>query len=839
MKRTLQVMTAFVLTLTIVFCGFQSANADPIEISNWHDLHNMRDNMAMGTVYVLVNDLDETTDGYSDYNTGAGWEPIGAGPGPEAFAGTLDGQGFAIKGLTINTDQLRAGLFGQIHFATIKDLKILDADITTSASNVGILVGTLSPSDVENVTVSGTITATGVTTNLGGLIGRQEGGLVFNCASYVDLNVEGRMVGGISGTMTAQAEIEQSYFKGNITTDVHDTLSVTNRWIGGITGQFGGASMVTDSYVIGDVTGTHIVGGLIGYHWRGGSTVTNSYHVGLVAGNPASAPRDDDDNVLLNVGGITGFSNPPQDGDAGESRLVNTFWNTEVSGVTISFGGGEYPTDHIGEGKTSAELKTQATFTDWDFTDVWAIDADLNDGYPYLQFAPPADDDGPIVVDSNWDYVRTLPADASIGGFHGVAFDMNGNIWGGPYFSIVPEEGQRINPVYCFKPDGTFCDDVDFIYGSETADTLLRFGPITGMATDHEGNILISAHGYRGSAEGNPWNSGHAFVHRIDPNTGEGLGVGEITVMRTETASQAFHIAADEFGDIYYSTVFPGEPIRVMDSDFEFQLNVSDNRLGFARAIAVNREGTLVFQPSNFGTELITGTDTLVVGGRVEIHEGDVFDGFNVMDTLTLIGMDPGAGAVCPMTGVAYFPASGSGNNPEGDPNMWEPLTIYGFDIGDDGTITVVDQLAWHQDDPAEPFNPIYRAMAISEDGMRLAVGGFSSAAPIQLFRHKTDTSVEDEPSLSEVPGGFLLEQNYPNPFNPATTIRYTIPSNMEVRIDVYNVAGQRVATLVNERQEAGVHTATFDGTYMASGVYLYRLTAGDFVETRKMTLIK
>ena len=85
----------------------------------------------------------------------------------------------------------------------------------------------------------------------------------------------------------------------------------------------------------------------------------------------------------------------------------------------------------------------------------------------------------------------------------------------------------------------------------------------------------------------------------------------------------------------------------------------------------------------------------------------------------------------------------------------------------------------------------------------------------------------------------FTLNQNYPNPFNPATQIQFTLPETMDVRLDIYNIAGQRVATLVNEQREAGQHTVEFDGTQVASGVYIYRITAGSFVQTRKMTLIK
>jgi hypothetical protein len=98
--------------------------------------------------------------------------------------------------------------------------------------------------------------------------------------------------------------------------------------------------------------------------------------------------------------------------------------------------------------------------------------------------------------------------------------------------------------------------------------------------------------------------------------------------------------------------------------------------------------------------------------------------------------------------------------------------------------------------------------------------------------------SVELEPGLGQ-PVAYRLVQNYPNPFNPATRIRYTLPERSAVTLKVFNVLGQQVGTLVNEVQEQGNYVALFDAKGLASGVYYYRLEAGDFTQTMKMLLMK
>jgi len=98
-------------------------------------------------------------------------------------------------------------------------------------------------------------------------------------------------------------------------------------------------------------------------------------------------------------------------------------------------------------------------------------------------------------------------------------------------------------------------------------------------------------------------------------------------------------------------------------------------------------------------------------------------------------------------------------------------------------------------------------------------------------------TTVEDDASM--VAETYELKYNYPNPFNPTTTIVYTIPTNSDVKVEIFNVLGQKVMTLVDGKQLAGEHKATFNAKNLSSGIYFYRLKAGSFSQTRKMMLVK
>jgi hypothetical protein len=97
-------------------------------------------------------------------------------------------------------------------------------------------------------------------------------------------------------------------------------------------------------------------------------------------------------------------------------------------------------------------------------------------------------------------------------------------------------------------------------------------------------------------------------------------------------------------------------------------------------------------------------------------------------------------------------------------------------------------------------------------------------------------TIIEDQQNIIK---DFSLSQNYPNPFNPTTTIKYYIPNAVSVKLIIYDLLGREIKTLVNDFQQRGEHSIEFDGSSLSSGVYFYSLMAGDFMQTKKLILMK
>jgi hypothetical protein len=108
------------------------------------------------------------------------------------------------------------------------------------------------------------------------------------------------------------------------------------------------------------------------------------------------------------------------------------------------------------------------------------------------------------------------------------------------------------------------------------------------------------------------------------------------------------------------------------------------------------------------------------------------------------------------------------------------------------------------------------------------------------VLRYRDPTWIEDEKEMSGlIPAYYKLSQNYPNPFNPLTTIEFDLPKTSDVKIEVYNMIGQKIHTLINKKLQAGKHHVTFNAKNISSGVYFYRINTGEFQDVKKMILLR
>ncbi len=141
--------------------------------------------------------------------------------------------------------------------------------------------------------------------------------------------------------------------------------------------------------------------------------------------------------------------------------------------------------------------------------------------------------------------------------------------------------------------------------------------------------------------------------------------------------------------------------------------------------------------------------------------------------------------------------------------------------------------------------NGVAQGHSIEYGGIGIGASAWADAATPTLGAENSNvTSVEDP---AGIPENFSLEQNFPNPFNPSTVINYTIPQSatlINTRLEIFNLMGQKVRTLVNTKQSSGTYTVTWNGTndteeLLATGLYVYRLQAAEFVDMKKMLFMK
>lgn len=309
-----------------VYSGTGTAD-DPFQIATPLQLDKLRHYFLESDLYFkLTADID-----LSDYQSGAGWEPIGEEATP--FMGNLDGNGYEITNLFIDRSAYYTGLFGYIGGnASVINMKLVDVNIKGYYC-VGGLAG-VSNGTISNSYVTGRITGDEYA---GGLAGAN-GGAITN--SYVAGSITGSYVtGGLVGG-NYYGPIDQSY----------NTASVTGTYtVGGLAGE--NYAPISNSYNMGSITGTYTVGGLVG---ENGAPIDNSYAAGSVTGDST-------------VGGLIGNN---------YAAVSNSFYDSEITNQSDTGKGIGLPT---------LDMKKQSTYAGWDFTSIWGINSSGSYGYPYLR----------------------------------------------------------------------------------------------------------------------------------------------------------------------------------------------------------------------------------------------------------------------------------------------------------------------------------------------------------------------------------------------------------------------------------------------------------------------
>jgi hypothetical protein len=406
---------------------------------------------------------------------------------------------------------------------------------------------------------------------------------------------------------------------------------------------------------------------------------------------------------------------------------------------------------------------------------------------------------------------------------HGIVVDANGNYWVATYGTVgddfITASGDTAfyRPLRCFAPNGDIVHEITvFDLPDGGQDTLWsgsdHSGTGRGIAMDNDGNILYSS---------------YACLYRFNYETGECTGKSFPMAASITDASQGSD------GTVYFGHVGAGNPVHMLDEDFEYIGDAIDTVHHLSRSLEVvdNADG---------GFDMFYGTTWSSFGGMVLYHSEDpLFEAFESVDTLMQLE-NPDGELDAPW-------ASSVDLRPNGDVLVGSIRKTWGGYYGSqwhvyDPTDGSIESFGVAAPDSAAANKDIYIAGGVN--GPR---GGFfldnDNLVTVDFYMGTVDrwsydpTSIEDE---VEVATTFELGQNYPNPFNPTTVIPFTLAKEANVTLRVYNMLGQEVATLMNNKMTAaGYHNVNFDASQLATGMYIYRLQAGDFHQTRRMMLVK
>ncbi len=377
------------LKFSYSFVG-QGNGGNSYEIATAQQLNAIRNNR--NAHYKLVADIDLSTFG--------NWEPI------DRLFGSLDGNGYKIKNVTINSTKDVVGFVSSLELSGVLKKITLENVTIAGESRVGALVG-YNNGTVEDNGVTGKVSGVSY---IGGLIGENNKGSINRCYTNVTVVATGDRVGGLIGSIN-EGKVSHSYALGSVSGNgirygglsghcnaaiidaCFASVKVTTRKnpVGGLVGQTELGAVVRNSFATGNVISTsystdidkYYTGGLIG---KNKGQVWNCYATGAVTGNSyVGGLVGQSENTITNcyaIGRVTAVDKTESGGLIGKVLpatvgIGSSYYNVETSNMV----------DNVGKGtpKTTAELKNSNTYVGWDFDNVWILDASKNMGYPYLR----------------------------------------------------------------------------------------------------------------------------------------------------------------------------------------------------------------------------------------------------------------------------------------------------------------------------------------------------------------------------------------------------------------------------------------------------------------------
>lgn len=328
-------------------------SSDPFLVATASDLCNVGNNLS--AYYKQTADIDM-----------AGVTFTGIGSDSTPFTGTFDGDNHIISNLSINATTDYTGLFNEVNAGTLKNIKLYKETINSTKGYIGGLAGkTTNNGSVTNCGASD-VTITGVG-YIGGLFGTCGSNVTKCFVVGINLKSTGIMIAGFAGSMTENPtttyNISQCFCEGMV-----DGTGQT--FVGGFGAMIGGNYLVEDCFAQCNVKGNTYTGGFAGFF--GGASNRVIAHRCYTA-SPITTTTTDAGCFNGTMGSTT--------------EMLNCFWDSSISIITKDpsvITGSNYGTLPVG--KTTAEMQTQSTFTNYDFTNIWAI----NSGeYPHLQYYQP------------------------------------------------------------------------------------------------------------------------------------------------------------------------------------------------------------------------------------------------------------------------------------------------------------------------------------------------------------------------------------------------------------------------------------------------------------------